>query len=108
MRRLVWATMAIGVMVAAASGSVRADVVLSGPDSNDGTYSTAALSALATSGDTVNDSGSGLTGISVWGLLGGANASGPTSPVYGGITSTISRAARSCSVEGSAILASWR
>jgi hypothetical protein len=88
MRRLVWATMAIGVMVAAASGSVRADVLLSGPDSNDGTYSTTALSLLATSGDTVNDSGSGLTGISVWGLLGGANASSPTSPVYGAITTS--------------------
>jgi hypothetical protein len=88
MGRLVWATMAIGVLVAAASGSVRADVLLSGPDSNDGTYSTAALSMLATSSDTVNDSGSGLTGISARGLLGGANASSPSSPVYGGITTS--------------------
>jgi hypothetical protein len=46
-----------------------ADVVLAGPDSADGSYSTAALSAVATGGDTVNSGG--LTGISLWGFLGG-------------------------------------
>jgi len=46
-----------------------ADVVLGGPDTADGSYSTAALSATATGGDTVTSGG--LTGISLWGFLGG-------------------------------------
>lgn len=63
-----------------------ADVVLAGPDSNDGSYSTAALSADATVGDTVTSGG--LTGISLWGFLGGAASSSPTSPNYGAITTS--------------------
>jgi hypothetical protein len=76
----------IGVLTAAASGQARADVVLSGPDSNAGSYSTSALASVATSSDTV--SADGLTGISLWGLLGGASASSPTSAVYGDITTS--------------------
>jgi hypothetical protein len=75
-----------GLLTATLTAHAWADVVLSGPDSNAGSYSTAALSAAATGGDTVN--AGGLTGISLWGFLGGANASGPTSPVYGAITTS--------------------
>ena len=84
-------TLAIVGAIAAGLGSeAQADVSLSGPDSNDGTYSSSSLSALATSSDTVTDSGTGLTGFSVWGLLGGAAASGPSSPTYGAITTSTS------------------
>jgi len=61
-------------------------VTLSGPDSNAGNYSASQLAAIATAGDTV--SYGGLTGISLWGFLGGANASSSTSPIYGGITTS--------------------
>lgn len=74
-----------GALSVGVGASARADVVLAGPDSNDGSYSTAALSAAA-GGNTVNSGG--LTGISLWAFLGGANASGPTSPVYGAITTS--------------------
>jgi len=57
-------------LLCASTAMARADVILSGPDSNDGTYSTAALAATATAADTA--SSAGLTGISLWGLLGGA------------------------------------
>jgi hypothetical protein len=71
-----------GMLVAA--GQARADVVLAGPDTNDGSYSTAQLSAAAaTEGDTVVTSA--LTGISLWGFLGGVNTAGP---VYGAITTS--------------------
>jgi PEP-CTERM motif len=74
------------IVTGAFMATARADVVLSGPTSNAGTYSTAALASLATSSDTV--SAGGLTGISLWGLLGGAPASSPTSPIYGDITTS--------------------
>jgi hypothetical protein len=80
------AAMLAGGIVSVLPGQARADVILSGPDSNDGSYSTAALSAAATGGDTVNSGG--VTGISLWGLLGGANASSSTAPVYGDITTS--------------------
>ena len=74
-------------MMAVLTGHVSAQaVVLLGPDSNAGSYSTSQLSAIATAGDTV--SYGGLTGISLWGFLGGANASSPTSPIYGDITTS--------------------
>ena len=72
--------------LATGAAAAKADVLLSGPTSNAGSYSTAQLAALATAGDTVN--AGGLTGISLWGLLGGAASSSPTSPVYGDITTT--------------------
>src|SRR5215472_2799731 len=59
-------------------------ITLSGPTSNAGTIdlSTAGgqYGGLVTAG--------GVTGYSLWGLLGGANASNPNSPVYGAITTT--------------------
>jgi hypothetical protein len=63
-----------------------AEVIVSGPTSNAGSYSTSDLAALVNSGDTVIFGG--FTGISVWGLLGGQDASNPLSPVYGGITTS--------------------
>lgn len=80
-------TMAVlGALAAAMAGQAQADVTLSGPDSNDGSYSTSALFGVATPSDTV--SSGGLTGISLWGLLGGANSASPTSPIYGDITTS--------------------
>lgn len=72
-------------LLAAAHGHAQT-VVLSGPDSNDSTYSTNQLGQFATVSDTVNSGG--LTGISLWGLLGGANAASSTSPNYGAITTS--------------------
>jgi hypothetical protein len=84
MRRVLGTAVLIGGL--AMSGEGRADVILSGPDADDGDYSTAALAADATGGDTA--SAGGLTGVSLWGLLGGANAASSTSPVYGAITTS--------------------
>ena len=84
MRRAIFLFATLGL--AAGPISARADVMLSGPTANAGSYSTAQLAALANAGDTV--SAGGLTGISLWGLLGGAASSSPTSPVYGAITTT--------------------
>jgi hypothetical protein len=75
-----------GLLAAITGGQALADVVLAGPDSNAGDYSTAALAGAATPSDKV--SSGGLTGISLWGLLGGAPATSPTSPIYGDITTT--------------------
>src|ERR1700733_7437821 len=86
MNRALQSMVAMGFLAGAVVDRAEADVVLSGPDSNDGSYSTAALSAAANGGDTV--SSGGLTGISLWGFLGGANASGSSSPVYGAITTS--------------------
>ena len=74
------------ILIAAAAKPASADVVLSGPDANDGTYSTARLAKMVTVGDTVNDGT--LTGISLWGLLGGANAASAISPAYGALTTS--------------------
>ena len=75
-----------GLLAAALPGQGRAQVTLTGPDSNAGTYTPSQLSGLATAGDTFT--ANGVTGISLWGLLGGANASSSTSPVYGDITTS--------------------
>jgi hypothetical protein len=79
-------TAVLGLLLAVMGGQARADVLLSGPDSNDGSYSTSTLSGVAAPTDTVNSGG--LTGISLWGLLGGANSASPTSPIYGDITTS--------------------
>ena len=100
MRRVLGTAVLIGGL--AMSGEGRADVILSGPDADDGDYSTAALAADATGGDTA--SAGGLTGVSLWGLLGGANAASSTSPVYGAITtSTPAGDGRSCWTRGAAL-----
>jgi len=85
MNRTVCALGMFGLFVAAC-GQARADVLLTGPDANVGSYSTSALAGVADASDTV--SSGGLTGITLWGLLGGANASSPTSATYGAITTS--------------------
>ena len=85
MRRTFHSLTVTCLLAAAVTGNARADVVLSGPDSNAGVYSTSALQADA-GANTV--SAGGLTGLSLWAFLGGANASGPTSPIYGAITTS--------------------
>ena len=75
-----------GALIVASGGGALADVVLGGPDSNDGSYSTAQLATAA--GGTTVDSGTGVTGISLWAFLGGANALNSTAPVYGAITTS--------------------
>ena len=84
MKRTICALGVIGMM-AAAGGSARADVLLTGPDANAGSYSTSALAGVANGGDTV--SSGGLTGITLWGLLGGADGA-QNSPNYGAITTS--------------------
>ena len=77
---------ALALVAGTSMSTARADVVLSGPTSNAGSYSAAQLQALATTGDTF--SSGGLTGISLWGLLGGAPSSSSSSPIYGDITTS--------------------
>ena len=48
MKQNVIAILTIGAVTAVLNGQARADVVLSGPDSNDGTYSTSQLAGTAT------------------------------------------------------------
>src|SRR3954468_19476390 len=76
------------------SGSANADsLTLTGSTDNQGTYSSGQLQSLATSSNTVVTFGD-FTGISLWGLLGGAsptavmpNPNGPgTIRDYGAIT----------------------
>jgi hypothetical protein len=87
MRKTIGAAVLAGSFAIALSTEARADVVLSGPDTNDGSYSSATLAAVATASDTV--SSGGVTGISLWGFLGGANAASPASPTYGAITTSM-------------------
>jgi hypothetical protein len=84
MKRTIYALGVIG-LITVAGGQARADVLLTGPDANAGSYSTSALAAVANGGDTV--SSGGLTGITLWGLLGGADAA-QNSPNYGAITTS--------------------
>jgi hypothetical protein len=84
MRRRVSGLTVAGLLALANLNPAAADVLLSGPTANAGSYSLAGLAAVATAGDTVTDGS--LTGISLWGLLGGQPSSSPTSPTYGGIT----------------------
>jgi hypothetical protein len=82
-----WRSLSVGCALTALSlGTARADLVLSGPTSTAGSYSTAELQSAASAGDMV--SSGGLTGISLWGLLGGAASSSPFAPVYGDITTS--------------------
>jgi hypothetical protein len=80
------AALAAGAILALEGGAHAGSVTLSGPTMRIGTYSPTDLATLAAANpaDVVNYNG--LTGISLWGLLGGAAASSPTSPVYGDIT----------------------
>jgi hypothetical protein len=74
-----------GMMCGPYGAMADAIVTLSGPTSNAGvidlsTTPPAQYGGLATIGS--------VTGYSLWGLLGGANASNPNSPIYGAITTT--------------------
>jgi hypothetical protein len=67
-------------------GNVRADALfLTGPDANAGTYTSQDLANIAVPSDIVT-SGT-FTGISLWGLLGGAPG-GPVTSIPGGTTVT--------------------
>jgi hypothetical protein len=85
MKRAFWTMTVAGALAVAVGAAARANVALTGPDANDGSYSTAALQAFA--GANTADS-AGLTGISPWAFLGGANASNNTSPFYGAVTTS--------------------
>ena len=63
-----------------------ADLTLTGPTSNAGDYTISSLATLGATDGTV--SSAGLTGVSLWNLLGGAASSSATSPTYGAITTT--------------------
>jgi hypothetical protein len=90
MKQIMRSVAMAGALAAAATGQARADVVLTGPDSNAGSYSTTALQGFASTnaGVTVTDAALGLTGVSIWGLLGGANATTAAPAVYGAITTS--------------------
>src|SRR5215472_19042238 len=76
--------LAIGTLCAPQVATADAVITLAGPTANAGTIdlSTAdgEYGGLITAG--------GVTGYSLWGLLGGANASNPNSPIYGAITTS--------------------
>jgi PEP-CTERM motif len=77
--------LASGMLCAPHAATADAIITLTGPTSNAGTIdlSTAPpgqYGGLVTVGST--------TGFSLWGLLGGTNASNPNSPIYGAITTT--------------------
>jgi hypothetical protein len=78
------AAVAIGVLCAASSASADAVITLTGPTGNAGTIDLSTADGQYGGLVTVG----GATGYSLWGLLGGAPASSPTSPVYGAITTT--------------------
>ena len=64
MKRAVQIIGLAGLLAAITGGQALADVVLAGPDSNAGDYSTTALAGAATPSDKV--SSGGLTGISLY------------------------------------------
>src|SRR5262245_40646081 len=93
MRRRILGAFWVAAIALVWSASAEADsLTLTGPTSNQGTYSSAQLQAMAVPGNTVTVGD--LTGISLWGLIGGAaqtavmpNPTGPgTIRNYGAIT----------------------
>jgi hypothetical protein len=74
----------VGGLIAPCTAMADAIVSLTGPTSNAGaidlTTAGSSYGGLVTVGST--------TGYSLWGLLGGADASSPTSPIYGSITTS--------------------
>ena len=83
-RRVTAAAVAIGMLSAASAARADAIITLTGPTSNAGTIDLSAEDGQYGGQVTVG----GVTGYSLWGLLGGANTSSPTSPIYGAITTT--------------------
>jgi hypothetical protein len=77
-------TIMIGMLCAASAARADAIVTLTGPTSNAGTIDLSTADGQYGGLVTVG----GATGYSLWGLLGGAPASSPTSPIYGAITTS--------------------
>jgi hypothetical protein len=82
------AVTAAGITILLAGSAHAGSISLTGPTSTAGTYSpsTLATAAAANPGNMV--SFGGLTGISLWGLLGGANATTSAPAIFGAITTT--------------------
>jgi hypothetical protein len=78
------AGVAIGVLCVANSAKADAVITLTGPTSNAGTIDLSTADGQYGGLVTVG----GVTGYSLWGLLGGAPATSPNSPIYGAITTT--------------------
>jgi len=76
--------LASGMTCAPCVAMADAIVTLSGPTSNAGTIDLSTADGQYGGPVTVGSE----TGYSLWGLLGGANASNPNSPIYGAITTT--------------------
>jgi hypothetical protein len=77
------AALASGILWAPAATMADAIVLLSGPTSNAGTIDFSTTPSTGYGGLMTVGS---VTGYSLWGVLGGAKASRPTSPIYGAIT----------------------
>lgn len=80
MRSLFLGLTTLVLATAALATTVKADVILSGPTSHAGTYSTALLDEFATSNPTDDVSYNGFAGVSLWGLLGGSTGITTTTP----------------------------
>jgi hypothetical protein len=78
----------VGAALAVSGAAYAGSITLTGPTTMAGTYTPAALAALGAANPSEVVTSGTLTGISLWGLLGGAAASSPTSPIYGDITTT--------------------
>src|SRR5882724_6578007 len=77
--------LASGMMWASCAAMADAIVTLSEPTSNAGIIDLSTAPPTQYGGLVTVGS---VTGYSLWGLLGGANASNPNSPIYGAITTT--------------------
>jgi hypothetical protein len=82
------AMLGVSTALAVCGGARAGSITLTGPTTMAGTYSPSALAALGAANPSEVVTSGGLTGISLWGLLGGAAASSPTSPIYGDITTS--------------------
>jgi hypothetical protein len=86
MRMLRTTMFGVVAALAVSSAAYAGSITLTGPTTMAGTYTPAALAALGAANPSEVVTSGTLTGISLWGLLGGAAASSPTSPIYGDIT----------------------
>jgi len=80
MRNLFLGLTTLALATGALAGTAKADVILSGPTSNAGIYSTSALQGFAASNPTDDVSYNGFAGVSLWGLLGGPAGITTTTP----------------------------
>lgn len=80
--------LAVGIAILLNGAAQAGSITLIGPTSNAGTYSPSTLATIANANPSNIVNSGGLTGISLWGLLGGANASGSNSAIYGAITTS--------------------